>query len=75
MLHTTVSCDEREPGSNFGTGPGRTEEDLVKPRMEHVPGSGLKRDKTLGLETHGLHPTLEWQSGLDWKDWAAAARG
>lgn len=36
--------------------------------IEHVPGSGLrlgvKLDKTLGFETHGLHPTQKRKSGL-----------
>lgn len=51
-LHTTGSCDGRVPRSSFRTGPGLME-DLLKPGMEHVPGSGLKHDKTLGWKPTG----------------------
>lgn len=32
--------------------------------MEHVPGLGLKQDKTLSFETQELHAAQKWKSGL-----------
>lgn len=32
--------------------------------LEHVPGSGLKHDKTSSFETQELHTAQKWKSGL-----------